>query len=373
MNNTDHRKTSRVLLTLLVALAATAHAQAATDSQELSGKLAKAEKLIDAGKARAASVMLRDIIRSRPDNAEAHMQLGAALAALTENDNYVEAIAEEEKAIKLDSNSAGARRILGMIYANQRKHDDAINLLNEACKLNPNSFAAHRDLSKAYMAAGRIDDAVTAQRKAIDLKPDNYGAHSKLAVILAKKGDTESAIIEAKRAIDLGGKHAETHLLLANILLDSGDSAGSIEPFKDAIAANGYDALGCLNPLTAANALSGLGWALAAKPDATNDILDESLRYQKKAIKAHPGFLTAHIRTAQLLARRKRTKEAATMFQNLFKASHQEPTVGIAYAKFLTSSGKEDEARNILKKALEVSPENKQVSDELAKFSSANK
>lgn len=366
-------KSSKFRLTLLTLLI-TACAQqgpgfAADDAKD---KLAKAVKLIDSGKPKPASVILRDVLRSNPNNAEAHMQLGAALASLAEDDKYDDAIAEENTAIKLDPSSSGARRILGMIYANQRKYDEAISLLKESCKLNPSSFASLRDLSKAYMSAGNVDEAIATQRKAIELKPDNYGAHSKLAVILAKKGATAEAVKEAKRSVELGGKHAETHLLLANILLDSGDSEASIEPFKEAIAANGYDSLGCLNPLTAANALSGLGWALSADPNASNDKLDESLRYQKKAIKAHPGFLTAHIRTAELLARRKRSKEAEGMYQNLFKASHHEPTVGISYAKFLVNNGRGVEAQAVLKKAHEVSPDNKLVADELSKLGKKN-
>ncbi|MBX9685210.1 MAG: tetratricopeptide repeat protein [Candidatus Obscuribacterales bacterium] len=340
--------------------------QASYSADDSAKKLEQAGKLIDSGKAKPASVLLRQVIRSNPNSAEAHLQLGAALAALVEDDKYDEAISEEELAIKLDPKSSSARRILGMIYANQKKFDEAISMLNEACKLKPSSFAAHRDLATTYLAAGKLDDGIAAFKKAIELKPDNVAVHSKLAVVYSKKNDYANALLEANKAVELAPKKAETHLLLANIKLESGDSAGSVEPFKAAIAANGYDSLGCLNPLTAASAFSGLGWALASDKQATNATLDEAIRDQKKAIKAFPGFLTAYIRNAELLARQNKNKEAEGIYQNIFKASHQEASVGLSYSKFLSNTGRLEEARSVLQKVLEVSPQNKQASDALA-------
>src|SRR5579883_1241084 len=137
---------------VLVALLSSSQS-AAWSADEISEKMAKASQLIDKGKAKPAVPVLREVLRANPQNAEAHMQLGAALAALAENDKYEEAIAEEEQAIKLDPKSSGAHRILGMIYANQKKYDQSIPLLKQACELKPTGFAAHRDLGTACLSA----------------------------------------------------------------------------------------------------------------------------------------------------------------------------------------------------------------------------
>ena len=355
----------KVSLSLTIVISLVIQTSHAAEDQD-AAKLAKASKLIDSRKPKPAALLLRQIIRSNPNNAEAHMQLGAALAALAENEKYDEAISEEQLAIKLDPSSSGAHRMLGMIYSNQKKLDESIVELTEACKLKPSSFAAQRDLSTAYAAAGKIDDAILTLKKAVELKPDNFSVHMKLASLYVKKDNLIDAVAEANKAIEFGGKRAEPHLLLANIKLDSGDSASSIEPFKSAIAANGYDSLGCLNPLTAASAFSGLGWALASSKDATKETRQEALLYQKKAIKAYPGFLNAHIRQAELLSMQNRPKDAELAYQNLFKASAQRPTVGIAYAKFLKNAGRTNEARDILKKAIETHPDDKSAAEALA-------
>lgn len=321
-------------------------AQAAED---LAGKIARADDLLNKGKARPAAVLLREVIRSNPDNAQAHMELGAALAQLADNDKYDAAIAEEKLALKLDPGSYGARKILGHIYANLHKTQDAIITLKEACDIKPASFSARRDLGTAYLAAGKIDDAIGAFKKATELKPENAECHLKLSQLFSLKKDFTHAIPEAAEAVRYGGNKAETHLVLANLKLDSGDAAGSIDSFKTAIEKNGFDALGCRNPLTAASAFSGLGWALAAG-DAGKKNLDESISDQRKAIKAYPSFLTAYLRLAELLSRQDKNKEAEAVYQKGLRLSGDDPALAASYAQFLERNGRKAEAQNIRKK-----------------------
>ena len=350
-------------LVLLLSAPITAFAE-----DETGQKLERAKELIDKGKPAAAKTILREVLRSNPKNADAHMQLGAALASLAENDKYDEAIAEEQKAIELDPKSAGARRILGMIYGNQKKHDEAISLLIESCKLNPTSFASQRDLGSVYSSAGKTDDAIAAWKKAIELNPKNVSVRRKLASAYMKESKYPEGIVEAKEAIKLGPNSAESYLLLANITLESGDAAGSIDPFKTAIEHNGFDSFGSKNPFTGAGALSGLGWAIYKSKGEQKETLLEALNYQKKAIKAFPNFLPAHVRSAELTAKQGKSKEADVLYQRLITASDSNSAVAVSYSRFLVSANRKPEAATILKKALEKSPQNKQVSEALAEL-----
>lgn len=361
----------KISVVLLATLVFILHARSASSAETLTEQLANAHKLIDSGKMKPAALELKRLIRENPHNAEAHMLLGAALASMVENENYTEAITREETAIRLDPGSASARRILGMIYANQQKFDQSLALLNEASRLKPTSFAIQRDLGSASFAAGKLDESIEALKKASALKPENSAVHSKLATIYTKQKKYPDAIREATEAVKFAGKHAESHLQLANIKLESGDSSGSIEPFKAAIAANGFDSFGCKNPMTAASAFSGLGWALASTDKiVSSQILQEALNYQKKAIKAFPSFPDAYIRTAELLNRQGKSKEAEQLFQRTFRVSHKNATIGIAYSTFLRKTGRADEACTVLKAVLENSPGHKQATEELAALES---
>jgi len=363
MSNTLTKMLS-VSISFSLLLACAQGLRAADDTEQ---KLARADELLNKGKARQSAAMLRELIRSNPDNAQAHMQLGAALATLVDNDDYDKAIVEEQQALKLDPKSFGARKILGHIYANLNKSQESIKILKEACELKPTSSGAQRDLGIAYMAAGNIDEAIKSFKKAIDLKPKNAEAHLKLSVLLSGKGNFRDAIAEASEAVQLAGANPDTHLALANIKLESGDKAGSIDSFKAAIGANGFDSFGCRNPLTAASALSGLGWAIAAG-DTGKDALDEGILDERKAIKAFPSYLPAYVRLAELLSRKDKNKEAEAVFKTGLKLGVNDAGVATSYARFLDRIGRKDDARSVLKKVLEKSPNFKQASDAQAEL-----
>jgi protein O-GlcNAc transferase len=355
MSNTLNKTLSiSVALSLLLCGAASALAAGESDAQ-----LAKADEMMKQKKPKQAVELLRQIISSNPDNAHAHMQLGAALASLAEKEQYDPAIKEEKEALRLDPKSFGARIILGHIYANLNKSAESIAILKEACEMRPGSYGAHRDLGIACLAGGKLDEAITAFKKAIEIKPKEEESHLKLSILLSKKGNFRDAIAEANEACQIAGGDPEAHLALANIVLESGDEGGSIEPFKRALAANK-----ARNALTEANALSGLGWALAAKNAGKND-LDEGILDQRKALKVFPPFLPAYVRLAELLSKQDKNKEAEDSYKEALKISPDDAGVGTSYGKFLDRIGRKDEARAILKKVLDRTPNFKPAADAL--------
>ncbi|MBX9723114.1 MAG: tetratricopeptide repeat protein [Candidatus Obscuribacterales bacterium] len=322
-------------------------------AQDVTAMVEKASNLMNAGKAKPAAELLREAIRLNPDDAKAHAQLGAALAAQVEKDDYEDAIHEEQQALKLDPKSFVARIILGHIYANMQKSAEAIAILKEAVEVKPTSYGAHRDLGIAYLSAGKADESIAAFKKALEIKSDAKDAadiHCKLAVLLSKKGRTQEAISEANQLVELAPKDAESHVVLGNILLESGDDAGSVEPFKDALKIIKN------HP----NALSGLGWA-QRKEDAAEAVAD-----QQKAIKADPRFLPAYVRLGDLYADQNKTAEAEAQFKTALKLSPNDAGVGTSYAKFLAKTDRKDEAVSALKKVIAKSPQYKPAADALA-------
>lgn len=320
-------------------------------------QLSKADDLLNHGKPKAAASILRQLIKAEPKNAEAHMELGAALAAQVDDNKYDEAIAEEETALKLDPKSYGARRILGHIYSNLKKNDEALKLLKEAQEIKPDSFAVNKDLAIAYVAAGKNDDAIDALKKAIEIKPNSMEGHLRLSSLLQKKEQLPEAIKIARKAVEINRKKADPHLQLANLLLATKDYDGAIDSYKDAIAANGYDALGCLNPLTAANAFSGLGWAMAKKDSKDLKNLDLAIKNEKKAIKAYPTYGNSYIRLAKIYAMANQPKHADETFKISMRGSNEDKDIATDYASFLVDQKRNDDARTVLKKVLEKTPD----------------
>lgn len=340
------------LLSVSIILGLSAEGSTAEQTQ-----LSKADDLLNKGKPKAAATILRQLLKADQKNAEAHMELGAALAAQVEDNKYEEAMAEEETALKLDPKSYGARRILGHIYSNLKKHDEAIKLLKEAQELKPDSYSVSKDLAIAYVAAGKNDDAIVALRKAIVLKPNSLEAHLRLSSLLQKKEQVPEAIKVAQKAVEINPKKADPHLQLANLFLASKNYDAAIESYKEAIAANGYDELGCLNPLTAANAFSGLGWAQAKKDSKDQKNLELAIKNEKKAIKFYPTYGNSYMRLAKIYAMAGQAKHADEAFKISMRGSNEDKDIATDYAAFLVDQKRNEEARAILKKVLDKNPD----------------
>ena len=324
--------------------------------------IAKADTLLNNGKPKQAAGILRGVISSHPDNAAAHMELGAALASMADNNEYDAAIAEEETALKLDPKSYGARKILGQIYANQNKMQESLKILEEACTYNPNSYGAHRDLGKAQMAAGKTDDAIRSFRKAVVLNPEKIDAHNKLAGLLSKTDQHKEAIEEARKAVKLDLSTPESHLALGNALLAAGDRSAAVEAFEKTMDTNAVK--GRRNPLTQASALSGRGWAFSS----SSAELQAAVNDQRQAIKIFPSFGPAYIRLAELLSRQDKNKEAESIYKSSMRFSGDDPSVATAYAKFLSKTQRGTEAREMLKKVLEKKPDYKPAVEALSQI-----
>lgn len=328
----------------------------------LNQKIAKADELLNKGKAKSAASILRGIVASHPDNALAHMELGAALASLVDDDNYDAAIEEEKLTLKLAPGSYGARKILGHIYTNLHKPDEAISTLEEACTIKPSSYAARRDLAVAQMTAGKNELAIQNFRKAIQLDPSRADAHQKLSSIFLAQDNVKEAIAEGRKAVKLDVANPNSHLALANAILASGDKIATIEIYETALQTNWSKDY--RNALTAASALSGLGWAFAVK-NAGSKEFSEALSDQRKAIRICPSFGPAYVRLAELLGRQGKIKEADSIYKIAIELSKEDAGVTVTYARFLAKTQRRNEARTVLKKLLEKNPDCKKALDAL--------
>ena len=86
---------------------------------------------------------------------------------------YVEILATEP-------GNPDANHLLGLIRAEQNRHDEAISLIERAIDNNGRTAAFHHNLAGIYQVTGRADEARAAFHEAIQLKPDYAEAYQGL-------------------------------------------------------------------------------------------------------------------------------------------------------------------------------------------------
>jgi tetratricopeptide (TPR) repeat protein len=148
----------------------------------------------------------QDAIRLKPDYADAHGNLGNALGRKGQID---EAISQYQEAIRLKPDYSLTRNNLGNALLNKGQIDEAISQLREAIRLNPALTASHYNLAKASYRKGRTDEAIKQYQETIRLNPDFVEAYNELGIILEKNGQIDEAVSQYQKALRLEPGYAE--------------------------------------------------------------------------------------------------------------------------------------------------------------------
>jgi len=82
-------------------------------------------------------------------------------------ERYGEALENVNKAIELDSEELEYKYLLALIFIKQKKHDEAVDILNALIKEDEKRYGkAYFDLMGIYMEQNRFDEAISALEKA---------------------------------------------------------------------------------------------------------------------------------------------------------------------------------------------------------------
>jgi tetratricopeptide (TPR) repeat protein len=133
-----------------------------------------------------------------PSRSHLTLTYANALYFLRKND---EAITQFRKAIALKPDYADAHNNLGVALAYKDDMDGAMAEYREALRLKPDSAEAHNNLGAALHDKHDLDGAMAEYREALRLKPDSAEAHNNLAVVLRDKHDLDGAMAEYREAL----------------------------------------------------------------------------------------------------------------------------------------------------------------------------
>lgn len=199
--------------------------------------------------------------------------------------------------------------------AAEREKDAAIHHFSEACRVTPHVPVFHTNLANALTTAGRLAEAENKYKEILGNDPNNPAMINNYGIALYKQGKMDEAIAQFRRALEIAPNLKDASDNLANAL---GNDNGSIA-----------------NPST-------------------------------PPLEGRPGELKYDKNIADSLAVAGRIVEAGEKYKELLKREPNDPTLINNYGSILYKQGKNNEAIAQFRRALELAPNMKDASYNLA-------
>jgi tetratricopeptide (TPR) repeat protein len=133
----------------------------------------------------SAIAHFNDALRSNPDYAPAHVQLGWAYA---EQKKWEEAKTHLLKAVTLSPGEAGAHANLAWVNAEQGRWSEAQSEAGKAIDLDGKNPYAHATLAWAYQKTNQDELAIAEYEKSLELKPDLTNSRFALGMAYCNTG-----------------------------------------------------------------------------------------------------------------------------------------------------------------------------------------
>ncbi len=331
--------------------------------------------LMDSGDLPAAITQLREAVRLKPDNADAHNNLGNALTKT--GGHASEAIGEFETALRLQPGMAEAHSNLGVALVNTPERlDEGIAHLRMALQLRPDFAETHNSLGVALAGIpGQLPAAIAEYEAALRLKPDypeatnNLGNalvragrapeavalletlqrahpgearyHYNLGTALAGAGRPAEAIAAFEQVLQLQPDNADAHNNLGNVLSELGREAEAVGHYRAALR---------LDP-NSAEAHFNLGRALRNTGDGS-----EAIAEYREAARIAPEAAPVWNALGSALYRSQRLGEAREAYAQAVRLKPDSPLFHNNLGLTLTAAGRLDEAIGELREAVRLAP-----------------
>lgn len=190
---------------------------------DVEGIFAEAVRQHHAGHIDEAVARYQRVLAHKPDHADAHNNLGVALAGLGRMD---QAVAHCERALGLRPDYAAAHNNLATVLASLGRMDGALTHYKRAIALQPDHADAHNNLGNIYKTLGRFEAATAHYQRAVASQPAYAEAHFNLAEIKTfRADDRQLATLQTLAAGSSlpAGKMPFIHFALAKAYEDCGD------------------------------------------------------------------------------------------------------------------------------------------------------
>jgi tetratricopeptide (TPR) repeat protein len=274
------------------------------------------------------------------DSADVLLTLGSVQQLVG---NYDEAIESYKRAIALNPNSAEAAFGLGDVYSGRRQLVAAEQAYRRAINLRPTWWSSHNQLGLLLMNQRRYDDAANEFREVVRLNPQNSWGYMNLGVVSVDRGNLQEASTIFEKAASLGAPGAYSNLGYCYYYLGDYDEAAAYD--RKAID---------LAPSVAvrwANLGDACLWSTTCRQEAPAAYA-QAIELLRRDLQVNPNSARAHGTLAVCLAKSGRMAEAREHMKRALEIDPQNPTRMYQAARVANASQNPDEAITWLHRAI---------------------
>ena len=165
-------------------------------------------RLADRGSIDRAIALFEEALQRDPRYVEAMLGLANALdikgSFLSLPDLFDRSLALATEATRLRPDNADAHEQLGDTFTSMGRYDESVAALQEAIRLAPDRATSHGSLARAYwLGKGDVDGAIAEFETTLRLNPAAGYMHLQLALLYTLRGDYEAAEQLSRDAIRL--------------------------------------------------------------------------------------------------------------------------------------------------------------------------
>ncbi len=300
------------------------------DAYTLVERYADAVNAVDAG------------LRLNPLSADLFAQKAEVLLRARQTDAALPAAL---KAVELEPAHATARTVLGKVYLELGRVDDAEAAFRKAIALGPSDNSAHVDLATLLRERGlRLDEAEALYRKALEIEPDDAVALDGLGIVLGLRGQFAEAERMYRKALEIEPGSSAANNNLGELLRNQGRLDEAERQYRKALEID-PDNLGCCMNL-------GILHAMRRQFAEAEKMFRAVLERAPASIK-----LQTYVNLASVCGDQGKVEEAEQFFRQALAMSPDEPHVCNGFAWFLAEHRlKLDEALALSRRAVQAAP-----------------
>jgi protein O-GlcNAc transferase len=240
-----------------------------------------------------------------------------------------------------DRHHADALHLLGVLFSQQGKHQEAVQFLKKAIKRNPKSATYHSNLGGALLATKKYKEAATACRQALAINPNNAETYNNLGLALKEQGKLKEAIANYQKALAIKPNFVDVYSNLGESLRQQGKLDEAILSYQKALS---------INP-NFSKAHNNLGLVLQEQKQ-----FNEAAACYQRALAINPNYAKAYVNLGSLFTIHKELDKAATCFSQAMSCQPDYLEAYTCLAGIYFEQGKLDDVIKFCQRALEIDP-----------------